>query len=436
MTESSGVLEPTPGLSSSRRLANLLRPNRSGGSSPRIPPPLTGLSGSLDDARLPSPAWSGRSPTEAGPPPSRGAGRLTPFRAAAAAVFHSPRSSQPSEGPLVPPPALKRAKDRVVGPTHTLRLVPYMDMTRSIPFIPTAVDVQEGGHALQIGRFSDRRGWGAPSEERSPTTLMSVVTDDVASGASTRITFQSKVVSRLHAEVWCETGGPMFIRDTKSSSGTFLNSARLAPSGTPSKPFPLKDGDVIQLGIDYQGGAEELYRSIKLRVEIDPEDRVLSTAYGSSMLKQLQSMHTDDTLEVAPTPAPGGARPECCICLYSIRVQQAVFMAPCSHMFHYKCIRPLLALHHPGFACPLCRHFVNLEADVEVEVEAEGVLASPLLAPRSTGSVPSTPDPRGIVGFESPSVMYSALTSPMHTSPRLAPMATALSLDNHPGLYR
>ena len=29
-------------------------------------------------------------------------------------------------------------------------------------------------------------------------------------------------------------------------------------------------------------------------------------------------------------------------------------------------------MHHPGFSCPLCRTFANLEEDVEVEVE-EGV---------------------------------------------------------------
>lgn len=48
---------------------------------------------------------------------------------------------------------------------------------------------------------------------------------------------------------------------------------------------------------------------------------------------------------------------------------QSLFIAPCSHVFHYKCIRPLLALHHPGFSCPVCRSFADLEADVETEDE-------------------------------------------------------------------
>ena len=48
-------------------------------------------------------------------------------------------------------------------------------------------------------------------------------------------------------------------------------------------------------------------------------------------------------------------------------IQQALFIAPCSHAFHYKCIRPLLETHHPSFSCPLCRTFANLEEDVEVD---------------------------------------------------------------------
>ena len=51
--------------------------------------------------------------------------------------------------------------------------------------------------------------------------------------------------------------------------------------------------------------------------------------------------------------------------LFSVTVCQSLFIAPCSHVFHYKCIRPLLLRHHPGFSCPLCRTFADLEADVE-----------------------------------------------------------------------
>lgn len=59
---------------------------------------------------------------------------------------------------------------------------------------------------------------------------------------------------------------------------------------------------------------------------------------------------------------------ECCICLFAIAPFQALFVAPCSHTFHYKCLRPLL-LNHPGFSCPLCRNYADLDASVSLEVE-------------------------------------------------------------------
>lgn len=77
-------------------------------------------------------------------------------------------------------------------------------------------------------------------------------------------------------------------------------------------------------------------------------------------------------------------------------IQQALFIAPCSHAFHYKCLRPLLDNHYPAFICPLCRTFADLEADVEVDDVAEGwddtdeaILesASPKIAPTISASI-------------------------------------------------
>jgi len=61
-------------------------------------------------------------------------------------------------------------------------------------------------------------------------------------------------------------------------------------------------------------------------------------------------------------PSPG---------LFAVAINQALFIAPCSHTFHYKCIRPLLDAHHPAFNCPLCRTFADLEEDVEVDIDPE-----------------------------------------------------------------
>lgn len=57
---------------------------------------------------------------------------------------------------------------------------------------------------------------------------------------------------------------------------------------------------------------------------------------------------------------------DCCICLYAIAPFQALFVAPCSHTFHFKCCRPLLQ-SYPGFLCPLCRSYADLDASVAVE---------------------------------------------------------------------
>jgi pSer/pThr/pTyr-binding forkhead associated (FHA) protein len=48
-----------------------------------------------------------------------------------------------------------------------------------------------------------------------------------------------------------------------------LNHIRLAGANIESKPFPIKDGDILQLGVDYQGGTEEIYRCVKIRVELN-----------------------------------------------------------------------------------------------------------------------------------------------------------------------
>ena len=50
--------------------------------------------------------------------------------------------------------------------------------------------------------------------------------------------FDSKVLSRAHAEVWCEND-KVFIKDIKSSNGTFINGTRLSPESQESEPFEL-----------------------------------------------------------------------------------------------------------------------------------------------------------------------------------------------------
>ncbi|CAO3634972.1 unnamed protein product [Cunninghamella echinulata] len=127
----------------------------------------------------------------------------------------------------------------------------------------------------------------------------------------------------------------VFIRDTKSSTGTFVNSKRLSPSHTLSQPVLLKNGDLLRFGTNYHGGITDKYRSISMRIHL-------------SYSPQINCYQMD----------------ECCICLYKLAPNQAIFVTPCQHLFHFKCCKPLLD-RLDNFECPLCRRISNLEMDVD-----------------------------------------------------------------------
>ncbi|KAG8925329.1 hypothetical protein FRC02_009770 [Tulasnella sp. 418] len=275
-----------------------------------------------------------------------------------------------------------------------IRLVPHLDSNRALHFDPIIRDVKVGGAPLRVGRFTDRatnpsRGNGLNPNDRN----------------SDKVAFRSKVVSRAHAELWVEDSGKFFLKDTKSSSGTFINHMRLSPPGQESLAHLLKDGDVIQLGVDYQGGTEEMYRCVKIKVEVGQgrEWQGGANAFNTAALKQLRTLQAGDSDPKARTVG------DCCICLFSVGVCQSLFIAPCSHAFHYKCIRPMLELHHPGFSCPLCRTFADLEADVEVEpyphIEEEA--AEPAASSNRPNASRSPPSAPYVVDSDNDAVMNS-----------------------------
>lgn len=329
-----------------------------------------------------------------------GSGRLiSPLRAAASALSTRAQSfdlgsSQTHEGRSrttpSPIPSRESADARPLRSSRVrkVRLAPYIDATRTLAFFPADLDLVEGGARVQIGRFSDRNVSAARTSQSGPATALGERTNDpnhsvtmyeagsmrqpvMVGENKTCVAFQSKVVSRLHAEIWCGEDGKIYLRDTKSSSGTFVNRLRLSPPGVLSHSYEIKDGDIVQFGIDYQGGSEDLFRAVKVRVEIDRDSSIRPTAYGQNMLQQLRGAQKDTAAKKATVLEKEQLMDECCICLLKMRVCQALFIAPCSHMFHYKCIRPILSLHYPGFSCPLCRTFADLEADLEDDTDEE-----------------------------------------------------------------
>lgn len=62
--------------------------------------------------------------------------------------------------------------------------------------------------------------------------------------------FDSKVLSRSHAEIWASNEGRACIKDIRSSNGTFVNGIRLSKENEESEVRELLPGDTLELGID------------------------------------------------------------------------------------------------------------------------------------------------------------------------------------------
>lgn len=135
---------------------------------------------------------------------------------------------------------------------YSIRLTPFIDHSSTTPalYISAVERKAHNGTIIRVGRYTERKETPAPKPEHAP------------------IVFKSKVVSRSHAQLTVQDG-QWFIQDVKSSSGTFLNHVRLSPASQQSPPYALKDGDILQLGMDFRGGSEEIYKCIKVRVEVN-----------------------------------------------------------------------------------------------------------------------------------------------------------------------
>lgn len=96
--------------------------------------------------------------------------------------------------------------------------------------------------------------------------------------------FDSKVLSRTHAEIWSEEG-KVYIKDVKSSNGTFLNGQRLSNENEESPAMELKPADQIEFGIDIsQDDGSILYHKVSCQVHIIPTSL---SQVDSNMLKDL-----------------------------------------------------------------------------------------------------------------------------------------------------
>ncbi|OCK74219.1 hypothetical protein K432DRAFT_311175 [Lepidopterella palustris CBS 459.81] len=259
-----------------------------------------------------------------------------------------------------PTPANMDGDDQTDGaspsrPLPSIRFIPHHDAraTRPSLMFPTITRTLPDENAIiRVGRYSER--------DNIPD-----VPPNVPSSAS--VGFKSKVVSRKHCEFWC-SNSQWYIKDVKSSSGTFLNHIRLSQPNVESKPFKVKDGDVVQLGIDFRGGEEMIFRCVKIRIECNRGWQQGLNNFNKQTHQRLRNL----AKAKKDSDAASAHSSECSICLMSIAPCQSLFVAPCSHVWHYKCIRPILnGPTWPNFLCPNCRAVTDLEADVEEPNEYE-----------------------------------------------------------------
>ncbi|KAH8653590.1 SMAD/FHA domain-containing protein [Xylariales sp. PMI_506] len=213
---------------------------------------------------------------------------------------------------------------------------------QSLSFTPVSRTLPTGKEVIKVGRYSER-------EQQVPVP--------VNTPSAAPVGFKSKVVSRRHCEFWHENG-KWYIKDVKSSSGTFLNHIRLSPPGNESKPYIVNDGDIVQLGIDFRGGEEMIFRCVKMRIELNRGWQAKPNNFNVATHKRLRNMTS--------SASTASHAQDCSICLNAIAPCQSLFVAPCSHTWHYKCIRELLSgPSYPIFMCPNCRAAADLDAEID-----------------------------------------------------------------------
>lgn len=114
--------------------------------------------------------------------------------------------------------------------------------------------------------------------------------------------FDSKVLSRQHAEVW-EESGKIFIKDVKSSNGTFINGERLSAEGVESEPFELKSDDIVEFGIDIVGEDNKtvVHHKVAARVACILSEQDAQTA---ARAEQHHMQHLQQQYSNSPSPSP------------------------------------------------------------------------------------------------------------------------------------
>jgi len=123
--------------------------------------------------------------------------------------------------------------------------------------------------------------------------------------------FDSKVLSRQHAEIWADANGKIWIRDIKSSNGTFVNGTRLAPENRESEPCELHVHDHLELGIDIVSEDQKTVVHHKVAARVEHAGFVTTTtniADGGTYVDLETPNGTNSTGMMLPQPGPTPGR--------------------------------------------------------------------------------------------------------------------------------
>lgn len=82
-----------------------------------------------------------------------------------------------------------------------------------------------------------------------------------------------------------------------------MNHLRISPPNQESRPHEVKDGDIVQLGVDYQNGVEEIYRSVKMRFEVNRSRRQRPISFNMTAFQNIRNL----TNGGAPGAIPSGS---------------------------------------------------------------------------------------------------------------------------------
>jgi hypothetical protein len=196
-----------------------------------------------------------RSSSAAQRPPPRMVERATTTNSQESTPSPEPGIAQNNLTDLTSAPAEEQGVTSRSETKATIRFFPYQDSQQSsrpsLPFVPIARTLPSESCVIRVGRYSERDGIPLPN----PTEP-----------SDAPVGFKSKVVSRKHCE-FLYVNGQWHIKDVGSSSGTFLNHMRLSQPNMISRLYSIKDGDIVQLGIDFRGGEEMIFRCVRIRIE-------------------------------------------------------------------------------------------------------------------------------------------------------------------------